>query len=145
MAGIVAQAAVSAAAAKTRWNKFSPPWVIPEYATYKTNTIDRKRPVGALTILWASGCRPTADLVRACPPAAPLAVDPRPVRAARERGDAPADPGAARRPVLRALARALSRCGVFGRRPGARRPRALVRSRLQPACFNVTESGAGRF
>ena len=52
-------------------------------------------------------------MVRARAPAAAVAGDARPVRAAGERGDAPADAGPAGRAVLRALARALSRPPAF--------------------------------
>ena len=62
-----------------------------------------------------------------------MAADPRPVRDPRQRGHAPADPGGARRPALRRLARALAHCrgariGVSGRR----HPR-VAGARLQPS------------
>src|SRR3954463_8989460 len=65
--------------------------------------------------------------------AAALASDARSLRTARQRGDAPADPGAAGRAVLRTLARALSDERRPGGRAGAGRAGAVERAGLQPA------------
>ena len=58
------------------------------------------------------------------------------------RGDAPADPGAAGRAVLRALAGRGSRTRRAGGGAGARRARAVERAGLQPARAGAAERGA---
>ena len=88
-------------------------------------------------------------VVRAGAPPAALARDPRPVRAARLRGDAPADAGRARRPVLRGVPRALPRSRGARRRArratcsrrGAGSATTAARSRCRPRRAVVAEHG----
>ena len=81
-------------------------------------------------------------LVRHAPPPTPVARHARPVRAAGQRGHAPADPGRPRDPVLRGVPRPLpDRHGARGRH-AARRARGLERPRLQPPRAPAPGGGA---
>ena len=139
-AGGATRAATSAAPTRARGsNSLSS---LRELSRRSVQNDHNRTQVTVLRLPSARGRRGAADVVRAGAPAAAVARDARSVRAAGERGDAPADPGAAGGAVLRALARALPVGGRARGRARARRAGAVERARLQPPRAGAAARGA---